>query len=319
MRLWITGVSGYIGTRLTQVCDSDRDIESIVGTDIVPPRASSKKLTFIHSDINDTALAEKVRAAAPDTAIHLAFILNPIHDVRRMARVNIDGTRNFLQAVEALNIKRILVASSATAYGAHPDNPVPLNEEHPVRGDSNRNYPYSEHKAIIDRLCQEFSSKHPGIQVVIVRPTIVIGPNISNYIGRMISQPRGFTIKGANPPMQYVHEEDVARAFHFLLKKGGSGAYNLTGDGTLTLSEAAVLTGSKTVPFPYGFAYSLVQLFWLLHLKPVESQAGVLNFFRYPWVISNDKIKKLGFRFEHTSRDALVSFLKAQGRLTSSE
>lgn len=317
MRIWITGVSGYIGTRLTQVCDSDGEIESLTGTDIVPPKVTSKKLNFIQADINDPTLADKVRHGAPDVAIHLAFILNPIHDVSRMEKVNVGGTRNFLQAVDALKIRKILVASSATAYGAHADNPMPLDETHPVRGDLNKNYPYSEHKAIIDRMCQEFAKSHPQIEVVIVRPTIVIGPNISNYIGRMISQPRGFTIKGANPPMQFVHEEDVARAFHFLLKKGQAGAYNLTGDGTLTMTESAALAKSRTLEFPFGVAYSLIHLFWLLHLKPVESQAGVLNFFRYPWVISNDKIKKLGFTFEHSSRDALTAFLKAQGRLAS--
>lgn len=317
MRLWITGVSGYVGTRLTEVCETDADVEAIIGTDIRPPKKSTKKLTFAEADMTDAALVQKVRGANPDVGVHLAFILNPMHDRMLEERVNLEGTRNFLRAAETLGLRRILIASSATAYGAHPDNPVPLIEEHPVRGDQNTNYPYPQHKAIIDRWCQEFAARHPKIQVVIIRPTIVIGPNISNYIGRMISQERGFLIRGHNPPMQYVHEDDVARAFHFLLKKGETGAYNLTGDGAITLKEAAELSGSKVAQIPFSIAYALVGLLWKLRRQPVEAPAGVLNFFRYPWVISNEKMKKLGFTFQYSSRAALEDFLRSQGRLAA--
>lgn len=315
MRVWVTGVSGYIGTRLTQVCDKDADIIAIVGMDIRPPRVESKKLKFIQADINDQDLTDKVRGANPDVGIHLAFILDPIHDMNKMVRVNLDGTRNFLNVAKSLGLKKIIVASSATAYGALSDNPMPLRETDAIRGERNRYFTYVQHKAIIDRWCQDFATENPGTRVVIVRPTIVMGPNISNYIGRIVSQDRGFTVKGANPPLQYVHEEDVARAFHFLLKTDSEGPYNLTGDGTMTVREGAEMAGTQLVEMPYPVAYGLVSVLWWLRIKPVEAPPGVLNYFRHPWVISNEKIKKLGFKFDYTTRQTFESFLRAQGKL----
>ena len=53
----------------------------------------------------------------------------------------------------------LLVASSTTAYGAWPDNPVPIPEEHPVRGLPA--YEYARDKTEIDRLCQLWAAQHP--------------------------------------------------------------------------------------------------------------------------------------------------------------
>ena len=48
--------------------------------------------------------------------------------------MDVNGTHNVLEAAAAAGTAQVLVTSSATAYGAFPDNPVPLTEDDPVRG-----------------------------------------------------------------------------------------------------------------------------------------------------------------------------------------
>ena len=66
--------------------------------------------------------------------MHLAFILNPSHDEELMYDVDVNGTHNVLEAAAEAGIGQVLVTSSTVAYGAFPDNPVPLTEDDPVRG-----------------------------------------------------------------------------------------------------------------------------------------------------------------------------------------
>lgn len=88
--------------------------------------------------------------AGVDVAIHLAWVLNPIKDAMRMTEVNLGGTRHFLDACARHGVRRVLVASSTTAYGARPSNPVPLDESHPVRGE--QPFQYAREKAVMEGL-----------------------------------------------------------------------------------------------------------------------------------------------------------------------
>lgn len=76
-----------------------------------------------------------------------------------------------------------------------------------------------------------------------------------------------FAVAGADPPQQFVHEDDVARAFHALLFAGRGGAYNVAGDGVLALSAVAALLGARGRPLPYGLLRAMAALFWRLRVK----------------------------------------------------
>ena len=105
----------------------------------------------------------------------------------------------------------MLVTSSATAYGAFPDNPVPIREDHPVRGVPD--YAYARDKAEADRLCQLWALRHPDRKMTIVRPCIVFGPSVDNYLVRFwTKQPFGGRRRPAGRPIQFVHEDDAVEA-----------------------------------------------------------------------------------------------------------
>src|SRR4051812_18776137 len=128
-----------------------------------------------------------------------------------MYEIDVGGTHNVLEACSAAGVGQVLVTSSATAYGAFPDNPVPLTEEHPVRGVPD--FEYARDKAESDRLCQLWGLRHPDRVMTIVRPCIVFGPNVNNYLVRLwTKQPFVAEFGLGDPGLQFVHEDDVVSA-----------------------------------------------------------------------------------------------------------
>ena len=67
--------------------------------DVNPPRFFLPKVQFERLDVRDgAACRELIGRCAPDTLVHLAFILNPIHDEGLMYEVDVNGTSNVLEA-----------------------------------------------------------------------------------------------------------------------------------------------------------------------------------------------------------------------------
>jgi UDP-glucose 4-epimerase len=315
MKYLITGGSGYIGSRLVELLSGREETDRIVITDIRAPRVSRPKTSYIRMDVRDRAMHDLLRVEEPDALVHLAFVLNPIHDEQTMYDIDVNGTQNVLDAAAVSGVPQVLVASSTTAYGAWPDNPVPLTEENPVRGMPN--YEYARDKTEIDRMCQLWAAQHPDRVMTIVRPCIVFGPNVDNYIVRFWENaPFMALVDGVNMDLQFVHEDDVVDALSRLLDGRNAGIYNLTGDGTVSLTEAAGLLGLKTRRMPFKLSRLIASAFWRLRLPRGEAPPGQLDFMRFPWIASNEKIKAaLDWQPRHTSRETFEATLQARGKL----
>jgi len=65
--------------------------------------------------------------------VHLAFLVTGAASSEAIRSVNLDGTLNAFRAAAAAGVRRFVYASSVAAYGFHPDNPVGMTEEWPVR------------------------------------------------------------------------------------------------------------------------------------------------------------------------------------------
>jgi UDP-glucose 4-epimerase len=127
------------------------------------------------------AISELLERERPDSLIHLAFVLNPICDEARMYDIDVNGTAAVLGAAAEAGTEQVLVTSSATAYAAFPDNPKPVAEDSPVRGQPD--FSYARHEADADRNCQLWALENPDRVLTIVRPCIVFGPNVNNSRG----------------------------------------------------------------------------------------------------------------------------------------
>jgi UDP-glucose 4-epimerase len=299
----MTGASGYIAGRVIRLLADLPDCERIIGLDIKPPCEELPKLEFLLRDVRAPDISRIFQEKDVQVVIHFAFVLNPIHDSGLMHDINISGTKNVLNAALSARAKQVLVTSSASAYGSLPDNPVPLKEDHPLR--ARPDFQYAADKREMDILCQEFAGSHPELAVTIFRPCIVVGPGFENFISRALNLPVNLKIGGANPLMQLVHEDDVARAVILAIKARKPGIFNIVGEGTLTLEQVGAMKDRLvTINFPTWLIYPLVRIAWRLHVPGVEYPPGTLEFFRHPWVADGTKAKQeLGFTPDHSTRE----------------
>ena len=277
-----------------------------------PPRAFAANVGYEELDVRDRARVRRlVEHERPDVLVHLAIVLNPIHDEHRMYEVDVGGTQNVLEAAAAAGTGHVLVTSSTTAYGAFADNPVPLTEDHPVRGMPD--FEYARDKAESDRLCQLWEAQHPERTMTIVRPCIVFGPNVDNYIVRTFGDQPFFAEFGdGDPPIQFVHEDDVVGALLGLLDSGHGGAFNLTPDDWMTVGECADLLGKRRLRVPFGPYRAFAQALW--RLRRTEAPASNLHCVRHPWVASNGRVKAtLDWSPRHSSRETFEVTMRARG------
>jgi UDP-glucose 4-epimerase len=320
MRYLITGGSGYIGTRLTELLSEREETERIVNVDIRPPAQTLPKAMFASGDVRDSeSIRQLLEREEIDCLIHLAFILDPIRDEAKMYDVDVNGTVAVLRAASKAGTSQILTASSGTAYGAFPDNPVPIAEDWPVRGQPD--FAYAHDKADMDRVCQLWAAEHGDRVMTIVRPCIVFGPSVKNYIVRSWeSQPFFPQLDGVDTEFQLVHEDDLVNALVLLLDKKEGGAFNIAGDGTMTWRESAELLGTKVRRMSFRTAYAISKWSWRLHLPRTHAPPGNLHFIRYPWVISNEKLKTAtGWEPMHDTRETFKITMRTRGMLAGAQ
>jgi UDP-glucose 4-epimerase len=313
MRYVITGGSGYIGSRLVDHLSRRQDTERIVICDVAPPHGYKPKTEFRKLDVRDReAVRRTLEESRADALVHLAFILNPVHDEHFMYDVDVNGTHNVLEAAGEAGTRQVLVTTSSVAYGAFPDNPEPLTEDDPVRGVAS--FSYARDKTESDRLCQLWAAKYPDRTMTIVRPCIVFGPNVDNYLVRIwTNTPFQADAGHLDRHIQFVHEDDVVEAVIGLLHGKEGGAFNVAGDGLMTLRECAEVAGMPIRRMPLWAYRTLARVFWRLRIA--ESPPGQVEFAVHPWVISNEKVKSTGWKPRYTSRETFEITMRAHDKL----
>jgi UDP-glucose 4-epimerase len=298
----ITGVGGTVGRRLVSVLDQDPEVTRIIGIDRRAPEGlSSPKLHFRIGDVRDAAIGETLRGA--DVLVHLAFRVDPIHDDQAMRAVNVEGAEALFEAALGAGVAHIVYPSSVVAYGAHPDNDVPLTESSPLRGIPN--FPYAEHKLDVERWLAPWVEYHPEVVVTVLRFGALLGPGVDNFITRSFEAPRIPTIRGHQPPLQFLHPEDAVSAVHHAITTRLAGVYNVCADGWLSFDEVTAIIGRGTVEVPEELAYGTVERMWTLGLG--EQPPGLLALFTHPWVMTAQKLEATGWRPRHSNRDAVAT------------
>ena len=287
MRYLVTGGSGYVGRRLVRALAERSDTEALTAVDLRAPDGLPANARFQVMDVTDAAtLRYAVAAAAPDAIVHLAFAGAAGRDANTVYQNDVGATNSVLEAAAVLGVQQVLVVSSAAAYGAHPDNPVPLTEDCPVRGAASWNE--SRVRAVVDRLCQLWAVRHEDRAMTIVRPATVVGPGGDPRAARSW-QRRVLCAGGASreQAVQFVHVDDLVAALVVLLEGRHGGVFNVAGEGTISIDEGARIAGVRRRLLPGG---------------------GKLDFARYPWVVSTDRLRQAtGWSPRYTSRAALES------------
>ena len=145
-----------------------------------------------------------------------------------------------------------MYASSVAAYGFHADNPYRLTEEWPVRPAAHLFY--AQEKAEIERLLAVEAELHPQLGLYLLRPPVVLGPHalgakdllpgplapLARGLGALVRRSVPVPVAVPDLPLQFVDEDDVGQALLLsVVGAGPPGAYNLAGDGVLSVHDVA--------------------------------------------------------------------------------
>jgi UDP-glucose 4-epimerase len=305
-RIVITGSSGCCGRSLIARIRKEAPQAAILGLDVISPKSDCPD-EFQMMEIRDPSLVDVIRNFAPDTVVHMAFVVNVTHNDSLMRDININGSRNVFAAVAAVKPSRFLHYSSMTAYGAWADNPIPLDEASQLRGRAD--FRYAADKTELEGDIFHFASDHPEIVVSWVRPAIVLGPGMQNYLSRYLLDSFFIPLPGGvNSPIQFVHADDLARATWEILARNCCGPFNVCPSNWTTWVEVAQLRNTRCVTVPIWLSKGLMKLSWALRLPALIPSMGcppgIMNFIRFPWVGTPKRLtEELDFRFQYSSVD----------------
>ncbi len=286
-----------------QGCDA---VDYILATDIRTPSSSySDSADFVQTDVTEP-FPDLFARYEINAVVHLAYILNPGRHTSLARRVNVSGTDHVIEACANADVAHVVYLSSTSVYGAHPDNPEFLTEDDPVRPVPG--FQYSEGKVAAERRLIEFAEQSSGSLVTVLRVCPVMGPRADNFIANAFRKPVLPRLGEADPPMQFVHEDDLADVVIKCLETRPAGIYNVAGDGTIRWTQIASVMGRRMLRLPPVAWHSLTSMAWYLGLQS-DSPACGLDFIRYRWTASAEKLKRdVGVSLKHSSREAWESF-----------
>jgi UDP-glucose 4-epimerase len=317
----VTGPTGEIGLPLLAELEGDPAVGAVRGMArgaFDPGAEGWSKVEYRRGDILDRgALAALFDGA--DVAVHLAFAIFGGREETR--RVNLEGSRNVFEAAIAAGVERLVHASSVAAYGFHPENPQRLTEEVPARG--SESFYYSAQKAELESALDELLMGSE-VDAYVFRPCIVAGPRATMLIEKTVEGVRlgdplpalrrslgrlplpKPVLPDPGAAIQLVHHDDVARALAAAIAgEGEPGAYNLAGEGEISVRDIARALGWHAVPVPrpaVGLGTSVARR--LTFLSPQLEWATAL---RTPVLMDTAKARReLGWKPRFDAAETLI-------------
>ena len=198
MRLLVTGGAGRLGSEVARLAAYAG--HSVVAFDLPQVYWGSvdgvEGVEMLPGDITDAGVVgEAVKRV--EGVVHLAGLLPPRSEADRglTMRVNVDGTRNIVEALARLPGVPLVFASTISTYGITADEEPPIGEGHAQRAHNN----YSESKMEAERLIRGSGVPHTILRIAPISVADLVElPDVIPY--------------RADQRVEFVYVEDAARA-----------------------------------------------------------------------------------------------------------
>lgn len=249
-----------------------------------------KHLPFERMDVTGSDPDRVIAQVRPDVVVHLASIVTPPPGMSRETAfaVDVTGTRNVITACLNYGVRRLVVTSSGAAYGYHADNPVPLTEDQPCRG--NPEFAYADHKRQVEEMLTEARARHPKLEQVVLRVGTVLGAGTDNQITALFRRKRLLAIKGSESPFVFIWTQDLARILKRAATDGPAGIFNVAADGWLSVDALAATLGKPVLRLPAWILRTALQVAKPLGLSRYGPEQ--VRFLQYRPVLDNGRLKR---------------------------
>jgi dihydroflavonol-4-reductase len=236
----VTGATGCIGSNLIiELLDAGYTVRAF-------HRQQSNLLTLNNVDVehfigdirDSDSLKKAVRGC--DTVFHTAAIVSFWKKKREeQLEINVQGTRNVVDACRECGVEKLVHTSSVAALGYRNDGKL-IDETTRFNWDERITYKYSKHLAELEVL----RGVELGLHAVIVNPTVVIGPRDQYIHGGQIIRDvkRGRVPAYVKGGMNIVSVHDVVHGHIAAAEMGKNGERYILGGINLTHRDVFSLT-----------------------------------------------------------------------------
>ena len=264
MNILVTGGAGFIGSHLVRhLLAKGENVTALDNlstgrAENLPPEAKLGEM-----DILDADLPKVVAAGAFDAIVHLAaqtMVDTSIKDPLLDTRETLLGTVQVLEAARAANVKRVIFASTAAAYGDVKEDDLPVREAQPTEPMSF----YGLSKLSVEKYLEMYRKIY-GMEYVVLRFANVYGERqgdggeggVISIFAKAVAEGRDITIYGdGEQTRDFVYAGDIAEGIWAALRtEEVNAAYNLSTQTETSLRELvsllAEIRGREIVP-KYG-------------------------------------------------------------------
>lgn len=331
MKTLVTGTTGFLGSSLVRELIADqRDVRVLVRKNADLSNIDGLQVEVVTGDVRDRASLDAALKGC-ETLYHAAAYYSLwSRDKKMIYDINVQGTRNILQAAMDGNIGKIVYTSTVGCIGLWPDG-RPADEQTPLDPAILCNdYKLSKYQA--EQVALEFAGR--GLPVVIVNPSAPVGPRDikPTPTGKLILD----FVNGKMPAyldtgLNLIDVRDCARGHILAEQKGTIGERYILGNRNLSLHEILLalemITGVKApgIQLPYWVAYATGWVCeavsdWITHQPPAVPLAGVKMAKHRMYFDPAKAVRELGLpqnSVEQALEDA-VRWMRDHGMVTSS-
>ena len=272
-KVLITGGTGFLGVHLARKFLKEKYDVTLFDLSDLDAKDLIGKVKVIRGDIRDAKTINKA-LAGQNYVVHAAAALPIQVDKKVIYGVNIDGTKNVLEASLKNKIKRLVFISSTAVYGV----PKHLPEEETAPLDPIGNYGVSKIEG--EKLCMEYQKK--GLQVNIIRPKTFLGTErlgvFELWFEAIYNNKRVFILGPGNNKYQLLAVTDVASAIGKALTSSANGEiFNIGAEkfGTWRSDLGYVIrqakSKSKITSIPTLPAQLILQALEISRLSPIAA------------------------------------------------
>ena len=301
----VTGGTGFIGRNLIEtLAKKENNVTALVRKSSNIIKLKNRGIHIVYGDINDLS-SLKTALTGIDIVYHCAgYVRNA--SLKKLFRVNVEGTRNICQAALETGINRLIYTSSIAVISGNKQ--IPLTDDLPYS--STNNYGLSKLEA--EKIVIEYRNK--GLKTAILRPCMVYGPgepHALNFLLNLIRWRLIPIIADGNAHWHLVHVNNVVNALILAgyMDQALSGTYIVADKEVLTVKEILnLMADAMGVKQPWHISKKFIPI---LSITPFIKDK--LKFFLKDRIYNiSCIIKKLGYNPAITTKEGLRKVIQYQ-------
>jgi nucleoside-diphosphate-sugar epimerase len=290
MNIFITGATGYIGNLLAlKLANADNIVHALVRNPGEANNLNHPNIKLFKGDVNNID-SIKLAMHGCHQVFHLAaFARLWARPSDIFFKVNVEGTKNILEAAVEKNVSRLVYTSSTAVFGISLNQPLSENDPRTI-GFSND---YDLSKCMAEKFVLDYAAK--GLHALIVNPSRVYGPGnetFSNTFTRLLKA----LMKGKFIPVpkcpdvvaNYSYVNDVVEGHMLAMKYGKAGERYILGGENISYRQIfqvvrEIIPGRTAINIPKfilkGFGFIQLLRFYLTKKQPAFTPSTINRYY----------------------------------------